>query len=45
MARLSDQVIDTIKSEVSLVNLVEAKGLELKAHGSDYVVRCHFHDD
>ena len=45
MARLSDQLIDRIKSEVSLVSLVEAKGFELKAHGSDYVMRCPFHDD
>ena len=45
MARLSDQLIGRIKSEVSLVNLVEAKGFELKAHGSDYVMRCPFHDD
>jgi len=45
MARLSDQLIDRIKSEVSLVNLVEAKGFTLKAHGSDYVMCCPFHDD
>ena len=45
MARLSDQLIDRIKQEVSLVNLVEAKGFNLKAHGSDYVMRCPFHDD
>lgn len=45
MARLSDQLIDRIKSEVSLVNLVEAKGFTLKAHGGDYVMCCPFHDD
>lgn len=27
------------------MNLVEAKGFTLKAHGSDYVMCCPFHDD
>ncbi|MFP8968014.1 CHC2 zinc finger domain-containing protein [Pokkaliibacter sp. CJK22405] len=45
MTRLSDQLIDRIKQEVSLVNLVEAKGFTLKPHGSDYVMCCPFHDD
>lgn len=27
------------------MNLVEAKGFTLKAHGSDYVMRCPFHKD
>jgi DNA primase catalytic core len=45
MPRLSDQLIDRIKSEVSLVRLVEAKGFTLKPHGNDYVMCCPFHDD
>ncbi|WP_417503123.1 CHC2 zinc finger domain-containing protein [Marinobacter sp.] len=45
MARLSVQLIDRIKQEVSLVNLAEAKGLTLKPHGSDCVMCCPFHDD
>ncbi len=45
MARLSDQLIDQIKQEVSLINLVEARGFALKPHGSDYVMCCPFHED
>lgn len=45
MARLSDRLINRIKQDVSLINLVEAKGFTLKAHGSDYVMCCPFHDD
>lgn len=45
MARLSEQLIDRIKQEVSLVKLVEAKGFTLKPHGSDYVMCCPFHED
>ena len=45
MARLSDQLIDRIKSDVSLVWLVEAKGFTLKPHGKDYVMCCPFHED
>jgi len=33
MARLSEQLIDRIKKDVSLVHLVEAKGFSLKPHG------------
>ncbi len=45
MPQLPTQLINRIKQDVSLVNLIEAKGIELKAHGSDYVMRCPFHDD
>jgi DNA primase len=45
MARLSDQLIDRIKQEVSLIRLVEAKGFEVKAQGKDYALCCPFHDD
>ena len=45
MPRLSDQLINRIKTEVSLVRLVEAKGFTLKPHGSDYVMCCPFHKD
>jgi len=45
MARFSDEVINRIKSEVSLIRLVEASGVELKPHGKDKIGRCPFHDD
>ena len=45
MARFSDEVISRIKSEVSLIRLVENSGVELKSHGKDKIGRCPFHDD
>lgn len=45
MARIPDDQIERIKSEVSLVRLVEASGIELKRHGKDFHGHCPFHDD
>ena len=45
MARFSDNMINRIKSDVSLIRLVEASGVELKPHGKDFIGRCPFHDD
>ena len=45
MARIKDEVIERLKSEVSLVRLMESQGFELKKHGKDYVCRCPFHND
>jgi len=45
MARISDDVIERLKSEVSLVRLMESQGFEFKKHGKDYVCRCPFHND
>ena len=39
MARISDEELNKIKQTVPLVQLVEAKGYELKPHGNDYVGR------
>jgi hypothetical protein len=46
MARIPEQQVTRLKTEVSIVRLVEAAGIELKKHGgSDLVGRCPFHDD
>lgn len=45
MARYSDEVIERLKSEVSLVRLLKSQGYELKKQGKDYLCRCPFHDD
>lgn len=45
MARIPDDQIERLKAEVSLLRLVEARGIELKRHGKDYLGRCPFHDD
>lgn len=45
MARIPDDELECLKRDVSVQRLVEAKGVELKRHGSDLVGRCPFHDD
>jgi DNA primase catalytic core len=45
MARIPENEIERLKSEVSLVRLVEAAGIELKKQGKDYVACCPFHAD
>ena len=45
MARIADSELERLKVEVSLVGLVEAKGVVLKKHGGDLVGRCLFHED
>ena len=45
MTRISDELIERIKRDVSLVRWVEAKGFELKRHGKDYALACPFHND
>jgi len=45
MARIPETEIERLKAEVSLVRLVEAKGVELHRHGKDWLGRCPFHDD
>ena len=45
MARIPEEVIDRLKSEVSLLRLLESQGYELKPAGKDYLTRCPFHED
>jgi len=47
MARISDVELARLKAEVSLVRLVEAKGIALSKHGAggDLVGCCPFHED
>jgi DNA primase len=45
MARLPTEVINRLKTEVSLVRLLEAQGFDLQKHGQDWVTRCPFHND
>jgi DNA primase len=45
MARISDQVLERLKSEVSVARLVEGSGIELKTSGKDLLGRCPFHED
>jgi len=45
VSRLSEADLARLKAEVSLVSLVEARGVELRKAGADLVGRCPFHDD
>jgi len=45
MARFSDDLLERLKRDVSLVRLVENWGVSLKKHGKDYLGHCPFHDD
>lgn len=47
MARIGDDELARLKAEVSLVRLVEAKGITLVKHGAagDVVGSCPFHED
>lgn len=45
MARIPDHEVEQLKAEVSLVRLVEARGIVLAKQGKDYAGRCPFHRD
>lgn len=46
MPRVPDHVLDRIKTDVRLAELVAAEGVKLSRHGaSDLVGRCPFHED
>lgn len=45
MARFTEAELERLKAEVSLVRLVEARGVVLKKHGKDWLGRRPFHDD
>jgi DNA primase catalytic core len=45
MARIPESEIERLKREVSLERLAEARGVELKRHGADFIGLCPFHDD
>ena len=45
MARFADEEVERLKREVSLEQLVRARGVELERRGADLHGRCPFHDD
>jgi DNA primase catalytic core len=45
MARLSDAEVNKLKTEISLLRLVESQGHESKKQGNDYVISCPFHEE
>lgn len=45
MARIPENEIERLKSEVSVQRLVESSGIELKKSGKDLIGKCPFHED
>jgi DNA primase catalytic core len=45
MARIPEAEIERLKREVSIVRLVEARGITLARHGADLIGLCVFHPD
>ena len=45
MPRIPDSELDRLKTEVSLVRLIEARGIALVKQGKDLAARCPFHED
>ncbi|MEO8904209.1 MAG: CHC2 zinc finger domain-containing protein [Polyangiaceae bacterium] len=45
MARIPEEEIERLKSQISLERLALAKGIQLKKHGENLLGRCPFHDD
>lgn len=45
MARIPESDIEQLKAEVSLVRLIEARGIALTKQGKDFAGRCPFHRD
>jgi DNA primase len=45
MARLKENELEKLKQEVSLLDLVQSYGVELKKKGKDMIGLCPFHDD
>src|SRR5271166_1610893 len=45
MARIPEQVVERLKTEVSVQRLAEARGVVLEKRGADLHGRCPSHDD
>ncbi|MBL4828260.1 MAG: toprim domain-containing protein [Spongiibacteraceae bacterium] len=45
MARLSDELINRLKKDISLLRLAERQGYQPKKQGKDYALCCPFHED
>jgi DNA primase len=45
MARIPEQEIERLKSEVSVQRLAEARGIKFDRNGTDLIGLCPFHDD
>ena len=44
MPRLPDEVIEKLKTEISLLRLIESQGYRPVRQGKDYAIGCPFHE-
>ena len=45
MARFTDSQLKELKTNISLVSLINSQGYDLKPQGKDHIMCCPFHDD
>lgn len=45
MPRIPDSELERLKTDVSLVRLIESQGHKLQKRGKDWVMRCVFHEE
>ena len=45
MARIADEIIQRIKTDISLLRLIESQGYKVSKQGKDHVIHCPFHED
>ena len=45
MARLSETEVSKLKTQISLLRLIESQGYQPKKQGKDYVIHCPFHEE
>lgn len=45
MPKIKDEILRRVKTEIDLVGLIQAEGIELTKKGKDLVGLCPFHDD
>jgi len=45
MARITDNQLNSLKTDISLIRLIESQGFDLHKDGKDYKMCCPFHSD
>jgi len=45
MARITDNQLNSLKTDISLIRLIESQGFDLRKDGKDYKICCPFHND
>jgi len=45
MARITENQLKELKTNISLVRLIQSQGFDLKKQGKDHIMNCPFHED